>query len=139
GGEPPRVWRGSSGSIHRLRRGYLPYRAVLPAPRRLRARADQRQPQRGHRHAACPEPRRSTGPCYRRRERQKRSKSVPRPPPPLVRAAIVGPTLFYTSRRGGESPRMPWAIESIAAATRQSPRYPTTNTRRRRWGTALEK
>ena len=67
------------------------------------------------------------------------SKSVPSPPPPVGRALIVGAIPSPAFRPGAESPSRLARSNKTAAARRQSPRYPTTKTRRRRWGTARQK
>src|SRR5574337_1536648 len=51
-----------------------------------------------------------------------RSKSVPSPPPPRVRAARVPVTPCPTSRLGAESPRRLWGSRSIGARPDQSPK-----------------
>ena len=63
------------------------------------------------------------------------SVSVPSSPPPRVRAAMLGAGLSPASLRGAESPRRLSGSRRTVAARLQSPRCPTTNTRRRLWAT----
>jgi len=60
-----------------------------------------------------------------------RSKSVPSPPPPVGRLAIVGAGLCPAFLLGGEFPSRLLRSNNTAAARVQSPRYPTTKTRLR--------
>ena len=59
------------------------------------------------------------------------SKSVPRPPPPRLRAGMVGATC-RASLLGAKSPRKPWGSRRIGGRLAQSPKSVTTNTRLRR-------
>ena len=63
-----------------------------------------------------------------------RSKSVPRPPPPVLREGIVGAT-FPVSLLGAVSRRTPSNSKRTAAGSKSALALATTNTRRRRWAT----
>jgi hypothetical protein len=65
-------------------------------------------------------------------QRRWRRRPVPRPPPPVLRAGIVGATC-PAFLLGGGFHCMLSRSKRTAAALAQPPRLPTTNTRRRRW------
>lgn len=64
------------------------------------------------------------------------AQSLPSPPPPRARGAMLGEGLSPASRRGAGCPRKPSGSRSIGGRSRQSPVSRRANTRRRRWGTA---